>query len=138
MMEVLVPRLSLSPVLPRKYLFLNQCHRAILGVKTFSHKATPVTELVRLRLKDGVYPDIDDAKTDIGRKWKTLFQPLLLANGFQSYYWGRQFECPDVASAFVSWDSVNHHMKFTEARYFILCLFVMNDPDNEVGNSRRY
>ncbi|KEF58689.1 uncharacterized protein A1O9_06615, partial [Exophiala aquamarina CBS 119918] len=49
---------------------------------------------------------------------KTLFQPLLRANGLPSYYWGRQLGCPDVASAFVNWDSVDHHTRFTATRKF--------------------
>jgi len=125
MMKISVLRLPLSAGHPRQPRLQNQCYRAIRGLQNISQKTTPVTELVRLRLKDGVYPDIDDPKTDSGRKWKTLFQPLLRANGFQRYYWGRQFECPDVVSGFVSWDSVGHHMKFTETRYAIPCVIFL-------------
>jgi hypothetical protein len=118
MINSCVTRRSLSPFL-RQYRLLSKYNRTGLGVKRFSYKASSVTELVRLRLKDGVYPDIDDPNTATGKYWNKLFQPLLRSNGCQSHHWGRQMEYPDVATIFVGWDSVDHHTKFTETRYSI-------------------
>lgn len=118
MMNFWVTRQSLSP-LPRQFRLLSNCGRTVLGVKSISYKASSVTELVRLRLKNGVYPDIDDPNTTTGKYWNKLFQPLLRSNGCQSHHWGRQIEYPDVATIFVGWDSVDHHTKFTETRYSI-------------------
>jgi len=70
----------------------------------------PVTEIVKLPLKEGLLSDDAGSK-----KFQGVLHTIMAQDGCQGLRWGAQVETPSIMNLFIDWDSIDHHQKFIDS-----------------------